>query len=302
MTVVANIGALPFSSKSAHCCVTSPPYFRRRDYGVAGQLGWERDAASFVLKLAAAFDEVRRVLRDDGLLWVVVDDTVVRGAKQAIPWRLALALVDRGWQLRSEVIWHKPNVLPHGSASCPRRSHETVLLLTPSAGAYYYDPEAIKEAAKFARGTGATRERRSVWTIPHCAVPGHHATFPEELVRLMIAASTSDHGVCADCGAQYSRLVEKARVYDHRTTRQPTPSSPYLGQPDVRRGVLTVSKTLGWEAGCACGSGVVPALVLDPFVGSGTTARVATSMGRRCAASDLSRAYVQAASRKRGDV
>lgn len=167
---------------SAHCCVTSPPYFGLRDYGHSDQIGLEPTPDEFVAKLVAVFREVRRVLRDDGTLWLnlgdsYASDTRGRGgasAKQSsnrgtehdmteaerycgipeglkkkdligIPWRVAFALQADGWYLRQDIIWHKPNPMPESVTDRCTKSHEYVFLLSKSAR-YYYDAEAIKEA------------------------------------------------------------------------------------------------------------------------------------------------------------
>ena len=161
--------------KSVHCCVTSPPYFGLRDYGVAGQIGLEPTPAAFVAELVAVFAEVRRVLRDDGTLWLNLGDSYAGrgrtggmdslqreqsavGARGWVPpapgfkdkdlygtpWRVAFALQDAGWYLRQDIIWHKPNPMPESVTDRCTKSHEYIFLLAKSER-YYFDQEAIKE-------------------------------------------------------------------------------------------------------------------------------------------------------------
>jgi len=164
-------------SESVHCIVTSPPYWGLRDYGVAGQLGSEDTPEEYVGKLVAVFREARRVLRDDGVLWLNLGDSYnspgpnnhdkshmigttklkgqpgTRGWSElkpkdlvGIPWRVAFALQADGWYLRSDIIWHKPNPMPESVTDRPTKAHEYVFLMSKSER-YFYDHEAIKETA-----------------------------------------------------------------------------------------------------------------------------------------------------------
>ncbi len=169
--VLARLADLP--DASVHCCVTSPPYFGLRDYGVAGQIGLEPTLAEYVEKMVAVFREVRRVLRDDGTLWLNIGDVYAanrgyqvpdgkwvdvgnsRGMKAAaiglkvkdlmgVPWRVAFALQADGWYLRSEIIWHKRSRMPESVTDRPTKAHEHIFLLAKSER-YYYDSEAASE-------------------------------------------------------------------------------------------------------------------------------------------------------------
>jgi len=168
--------------ESVHCCVTSPPYWGLRDYGVPGQIGLEKMPEEYVEKMVAVFAEVRRVLRDDGTLWLNLGDsyssqagqrkpTDHAGIKQqsnvastnapsrcveslgpkqlvGIPWRVAFALQASGWYLRQDIIWSKPNPMPESVTDRCTKSHEYIFLLSKSAR-YFYDNEAVKEAAEY---------------------------------------------------------------------------------------------------------------------------------------------------------
>ena len=251
--------------KSVHCIVTSPPYWGLRDYGVAGQLGLEDTPEEYVGKLVAVFREARRVLRDDGVLWLNLGDSYnspgpnnhdkshmigttklkgqpgTRGWSElkpkdlvGIPWRVAFALQADGWHLRSDIIWHKPNPMPESVTDRPTKAHEHVFLLSKSQR-YFYDAEAVREPAEWARwgqqttkkrnpGTmswvpdktkeelaeRATRNKRDVWTVATASFDGaHFAVFPPKLVEPMILAGTSGGGCCSQCGTPYKRIVEK---------------------------------------------------------------------------------------------
>lgn len=272
--------ALP--DQSVHCIVPSPPYFGLRDYGVDGQIGLEETPAAYVAELVAVFRECWRVLRDDGTLWCNLGDsynsgssgglggsTITGGQRNqaasnrngrgyvdglkpkdliGIPWRVAFALQDDGWYLRSDIIWHKPNPMPESVTDRPTKAHEYVFLLTKSQR-YYYDSEAVREpfadermgnpgaykwsyandaaTGKGIRGSGGPstklqaegwnadgnksgRNRRSVWTVPTSPYPGaHFATFPPALIEPCVLAGTSAHGVCSECGAPWERIVER---------------------------------------------------------------------------------------------
>jgi site-specific DNA-methyltransferase (cytosine-N4-specific) len=199
---------------SCRCCVTSPPYWGLRDYGVPGQIGSEEEPAEYVRRLVEVFAGVRRVLADDGTLWLNVGDSYTSGNRGyrapdrknpvramgyrartpsglkpkdlvGIPWRLAFALQDDGWYLRSDVVWEKPNCMPESVRDRPTRSHEYLFLFAKSER-YLYRSERLRE--------GNGRRRRSVWSIPTEPFPGaHFATFPPALVEPCILAG-SDPG------------------------------------------------------------------------------------------------------------
>jgi DNA modification methylase len=163
--------------ESVHCCVTSPPYFGLRDYGVAGQIGLEDTPAAFVAALVEVFREVRRVLRADGTLWLNLGDSyandskwggssggkhvealhgdtkIGRGKKTTglkakdligIPWRVAFALQADGWYLRQDIIWAKPNPMPESVTDRCTKAHEYLFMLSKSPR-YYFDSDAIAE-------------------------------------------------------------------------------------------------------------------------------------------------------------
>jgi DNA modification methylase len=214
--------------ESVQCCVTSPPYWGQRDYGVVGQIGKEQTPALYVAALTAVFMEVYRVLKRTGTLWLNLGDSyncyagnrgpskgsankrhheimpklptghglTVKTLKNkdmlGLPWRVAFALQDAGWYLRSDIIWAKPNPTPESVRDRPTKSHEYVFLFSKS-DRYFYNAAAIAEELTPAwRGrSGKTRNRRSVWTISTKPYRGaHFATFPEELPSLCILAGS----------------------------------------------------------------------------------------------------------------
>ena len=161
--VIETLRSLP--DGIVHTCVTSPPYWGLRDYGVPGQIGLEPTPEEYVEKIVEVFREVRRVLRDDGTLWLNLGDSYAnsnaggnrrmslkstKGLKPkdlvGIPWRVAFALQADGWYLRSDIIWHKPNAMPESVKDRPTKAHEYIFLLSKSPR-YYYDADAILEDA-----------------------------------------------------------------------------------------------------------------------------------------------------------
>jgi len=214
---LAVLGGFPESS--FRCCVTSPPYWGLRDYGIAGQIGAEPNLDGYLDHLVRVFDEVYRVLTPDGTLWLNIGDSYTSGNRTwrdndkknparamsyrpptpeglkpkdliGVPWRLAFALQSAGWHLRCDIVWHKPNGQPESVKDRPTRVHEYVFLFSKSEK-YYYDYEAIREAAG---ANGRPRNRRSVWSINTEPFPGaHFATFPPHLVEPCVLAGSKRH-------------------------------------------------------------------------------------------------------------
>jgi DNA modification methylase len=223
---IAGMRTLP--DASVHCCVTSPPYWGLRDYGHDGQIGLESTPEAYVARMVEVFREVRRVLRDDGTLWLNLGDSYAAGKQAAgIPWRVALALQNDQWKLRQEIIWHKPNPMPEGVRDRCTRAHEYVFLLSRSSR-YFFDASAISEPAvtggkkglgfypdravamgrkpsgNEAKGPSSgvrpmTRNRRSVWTVPLKPYSGaHFAVMPPDLVEPCIKAGCPERGTVLD--------------------------------------------------------------------------------------------------------
>lgn len=202
-------------SKSVRCVITSPPYWSLRDYGIDDQIGHEPTVPQFLHCLVAVFAEVKRVLTDDGTLWLNIGDGYTSGNRGwrapdkknparamnlradtpeglkpkdliGVPWRLAFALQADGWYLRSDVVWNKPNAMPESVKDRPTRSHEYLFMLSKSEK-YYFDWQAVREKAV----GGGLRNRRTVWNVNTKPFAGaHFATFPPDLIRPCVQAST----------------------------------------------------------------------------------------------------------------
>lgn len=229
---------------SIHCCVTSPPYYALRDYGMEGQIGREPTPEEYIGRLVEVFREVRRVLRPDGTFWLNIADTYCKHPKQGakkkdmlgIPWRLALALRNDGWYLRSDIIWEKGNAMPESVTDRCSRSYEHIFQLTKSKH-YFFDRAAIAEpiapstlvrmrsgrngsnkygagvpgqpvqsinrprkAGDVAAGELPThRNKRDVWHINTISYSGaHFATFPPQLAETCIMAGCPVGGIVLD--------------------------------------------------------------------------------------------------------
>ena len=211
-------GLVRLPDQSVQCVVTSPPYWGVVDYGVDGQIGLENSVKNHIQGLVKVFREVRRVLRNDGVVWVNYGDMYAttpngRRAKDVVNFdqvvfdkpistihahykpkdlilassMLAIALQADGWYLRQICVWSKPNARPSGAKDRPSTAHEYIFLLTKSPK-YFYDHEAVRVEA--AEGDGE-RGLRSVWEIPTQSYRGaHFATYPEKLVGICIKAGS----------------------------------------------------------------------------------------------------------------
>ena len=273
---------------SVHACVTSPPYFGLRDYGVPGQIGLEDTPEAFVVRLVEAFREVRRVLRGDGTLWLNLGDSYAKGGRSTrapdkkvrearemsfrpadgakpkdllgIPWRVAFALQSDGWYLRQDIIWHKPNPMPESVTDRCTKAHEYVFLLSKSAR-YFFDAEAIKEPVSDNPVTRARNKR---------ADKG-------------IVGPTGLHGTIFGQSGVGGWLRDGIHLRNRRSVWTVT-TKPFKGAhfatfpPDLIEPCIL--------AGCPVGG-----TVLDPFGGCGTTAGVALKHGRRAVLCELNPDY-----------
>jgi len=299
----ADARALPLRDGCVQCCVTSPPYWGLRDYGTPGQLGLETTPAEYVEHMVEVFREVRRVLRDDGVLWLNLGDCYATGAGRVgkcpgggaqgeawakrgamtqpnrmplpglkpkdlvgIPWRVAFALQADGWWLRSDIVWHKPNPMPESVTDRPTRSHEYLFLLTKAAS-YYYDAEAVKEPAR----DWGTRDRTN-------------GSRTAEGVNYMPRHDGGKHCGLTNCNnAATGRNLRSVWTI----TTKPYRGSHYAVMPEK-----LVEPCI--KAGSRVGD-----VVLDPFCGTATVARVAIAHGRRAVCFDLSGEYLREMATKR---
>jgi len=300
---------------SINCCVTSPPYYGLRDYGVDGQIGLEQTPDAYVVELVAVFREVRRVLADDGTLWLNLGDSYSgsgkgpagnlgkihneREIKQTsgivpdglkpkdligIPWRVAFALQADGWYLRQDIIWHKPNPMPESVADRCTKAHEYIFLLSKSPR-YYFDADAIKEASI----TGDPRRpygSKGAWDLDGRPLGQR----PQGRVRKSVKRGEFDGKTNALPGREAFRAVTETR---NKRSVWTVNTKPYKGAhfatfpPSLIRPMIL--------AGCPIGG-----TVLDPFGGSGTTGEVAASEGRKAILIELNPEYVKLAKNRGG--
>lgn len=287
-------GMRRLEGQSVNCCVTSPPYFGLRDYGRDGQIGLEETPDEYVAKLVDVFREVRRVLRDDGTLWLNLGDSYVGSANNGgtssktmqgtqaatgtglkakrgeglkpkdligIPWRVAFALQADGWYLRQDIIWHKPNPMPESVRDRCTKAHEYLFLLAKSER-YYFDADAVAEPAAYPGDNRAARRDTRKEIDPFC----------------------KDGGSRARTGNPTGETRNRRSVWTVTT-------KPYKGAhfatfpPDLIRPCIL--------AGCP-----KDGIVLDPFGGSGTTAQVAIEEGRKAILCELNTDYIALAHKR----
>jgi DNA modification methylase len=277
----------------ARCCVTSPPYWRMRDYGMRQQIGLEKSPEVFVAQLVAVFRAVRRVLTDDGTLWLNIGDSYACSGKGStgkssglsnparyeqanlpgrsktgvglkrkdlvgIPWMLAFALRADGWYLRSDIIWHKPSPVPESITDRPTKAHEHVFLLSKSTK-YFYDAAAIGESFK---GPGGA-----------VSIGGKAMSVDRSHVERSTLAAQPKRGW--------------ANARDVWTiASQPFAGAHFAPMPGelARRCIL---------AGSAVGD-----IVLDPFMGSGTVGMEAVTLGRSVAGIEINPKYLAIADQR----
>lgn len=280
-------------------CVTSPPYFGLRDYGHIQQIGTEATMQEYIGRLVSVFDEVHRLLSDDGTLWLNLGDSYAHGKPKkpdqgdiscgdlyfnqeqsrlrapclkpkdlcGIPWRVAFALQEAGWYLRSDIIWAKPNPMPESVTDRPTKSHEYVFLLAKSEQ-YFYNADAIKEPRTSNTNTCGRNSHANVDRMPreNLKQDGTHADFNER----WSGRETTERN------RRTVWTIPPAQYKDAHFATYP----PELIRPMIR-------------AGCPVGG-----TVLDPFAGSGTTGLVAIQEGRKFIGIELNPLYAEMAQRR----
>ncbi|TKK29530.1 site-specific DNA-methyltransferase [Pseudomonas sp. CFBP13528] len=315
--------------QSVNTCVTSPPYFGLRDYGVDGQMGLEATPLEFVDALVAVFREVRRVLRDDGTLWLNLGDSYnahpgqrketdkaggkqqsVRGSTASpsrsvagikpkdligIPWRVAFALQDDGWYLRQDIIWSKPNPMPESTKDRCTKSHEYLFLLSKSPR-YYYDQDAIKEPVALSSITRLAQDLEQQHGSDR--VPGK-TNGPMKAVRSKRDSFKRDD-------SKREQPIPGQSLGTHRPDRE---ESDWPLDTRNKRSVWTVP-TKGFKGAhfatfppdlirpCILAGAPLGGVVLDPFGGAGTTAVVAMQEGRKSILCELNPEYAAMAERR----
>lgn len=367
LIIQADAWNIPLADKSVHCCVTSPPYWGLRDYGVSGQLGLEKTPEEYIERMVQVFREVKRVLRDDGTLWLNMGDSYANdgkwggetGGKQAylddnnrkrvgrekrftglkpkdlvgVPWMLAFALRADGWYLRSDIIWSKPNPMPESVTDRPTKAHEYIFLFSKSEK-YYYDADAILEpisentrlrisqnlAAQIGskRANGGTRSQRPMKTVVRSKTSWNGAKFDDPR-DLEIRPTTGRNRCPKDEARDYMGLRPADRFGRGPGWRKKAKPGTGIKYNDSfadatclavearnKRSVWTVNVQGFSEAhfatfpedlikpcilaGCPEGG-----IVLDPFVGSGTTLLVARNLHCHAVGIELNPAYIEIA-------
>jgi len=270
--------------KSINTCVTSPPYYALRNYQMDGQVGVEQSPDDYVQKIVQVFREVRRVLKDDGTIWINLGDSYAGSGgagnqfdqienglspyKQTgspkdiglkpkdligIPWRVAFALQADGWYLRSDIIWHKPNPMPESVKDRPTKSHEYIFLMSKNR-TYYYDQESIKTPVKQENMKGTTTHKRS----------------------------TKDWG--DGTGVKTHNGFDKSYDMANKRDVWTVPTDKFEGQHFATFPKELIKPCI--LAGCPEGG-----TVLDPFNGSGTTCIVSLQNNRKYIGIELNPEY-----------
>lgn len=317
------LGLKNLPDESVDCCVTSPPYFGLRDYGHEGQIGLEETPDAFVAKMVEVFTEVKRVLKKEGTLWLNLGDSYAtgttasrqpgnnglglkEGAKAArdinrigtpegcktkdligIPWMVAFALRSSGWYLRQDIIWHKPNPMPESVTDRCTKAHEYIFLLSKSAK-YYYNHEAIKQPL------GEASLQRLSQNIE--AQKGSDRVPGKTNGRMKAVGKIKGNVESAFLGnapTNYYRCGESEDGANKRSvwtvTTKPFSEAHFATFPED----LIVDCI---KAGCP-----VNGLVLDPFMGAGTTALVASKLDRNFIGFELNPEYIEIAKKRLQD-
>jgi hypothetical protein len=326
LSIRADARTIPLPDNSVELVVTSPPYWRKRDYGFAGQIGQESTPHEYVHNIIAALQEWRRILTRWGSVFINIGDTYWNRSLAGVPGRLESAACDAGWILRNRIVWTKPGGMPEPAKNRLANRHEYILHLAVTSD-YYYD--VVGYAARFGNGSNPG----DVWDIPLKRNMGSHlAPYPDELVQRVLFLACPPE-VCTSCGCPRRRIIEKTADLDperpqarraielarekgltakHIAAIQATGISDAGKALRVQTGTgrnstevkllaaeakealggyfreftFAKKRTVGWSD-CGCGSPFRPGIVMDPFKGTGTTLRVAAALGRSAIGVDL---------------
>jgi len=297
--------------ESVNCCVTSPPYYGLRDYGVDGQIGLEQTPDAYVAELVAVFREVRRVLRDDGTLWLNLGDSYAGGGGGnystgtrnnsgqnitnvrnkpgwmdnagikpkdliGIPWRVAFALQADGWYLRQDIIWHKTNPMPESVTDRCTKSHEYIFLLTKSAR-YFYDAEAIMEPA-----ADPAREMRCEGNNAYRGQAALRARGKTRLHRMPDSPTVHGNKPGRDDGG--AACNKPGQIFRNKRDVWTVATQPFKQAHFATFPPKLIEPCI--MAGCPKGG-----TVLDPFNGAGTTGLVALQQNRNYIGLELNPEY-----------
>lgn len=294
---------------SIDCCVTSPPYYGLRDYGTEDQIGLEESPEEFVSKLVEVFTEVKRVLKPEGTLWLNLGDSYANPSKPGggdptigkrnigtsnyrsnmpeglkpkdligIPWMVAFALRSSGWYLRQDIIWHKPNPMPESVTDRCTKSHEYIFLMSKSPK-YYYDSASIKEYASY-----NTHERVSRAALNHKSNPNEK----QNGIRPRKIANVGE-------GIKNNESFDKA-MFKMPEKRNKRSVWSIVTQAFPQAHFATFLEDLIVDcikAGCP-----EDGIVLDPFMGAGTTALVARKLLRNYIGFELNPEYIKIAEKR----
>lgn len=283
----ADARAIPVKDGVIRCCVTSPPYWRLRDYGVTGQIGMERALDEYVTEIVAVLREVRRVLTDDGTCWLNLGDRFKHKQLLGVPWRVAFALQADGWWLRSDIVWYKPNPMPESVKDRPTRAHEYVFLLTKKSR-YYYNAKAIRTPQK--PDTHKTqrweRAREGQKGLP---------TSERNGIRLRTDKQRGHSRRHAGLNNRWNAMTGTEQQAMGANARSVWAIAP---EPFSEAHFGTFPTKLAEK--CVLAGSAENDFVLDPFAGSGTVGVVCKRLNRRFVGLDLSKAYCEMACRRNG--
>ena len=263
---------------SVNMCVTSPPYYGLRDYGEGGQIGLEQTPQEYIGRLTEVFDDVKRVLADDGTLWLNIGDTYANKPYKnikpkdliGIPWMLAFALRERGWYLRSDIIWHKTNALPEAVKDRPAKCYEHIFLLAKSPK-YYFNYEAIQQPIKAVTEARYTRGRSGKSKYSNVPIGQN--------IDMNTQAITDEKRKMRRCKDVWEVSTNSYRMDEHFAM---------FPEKLIEPCILAGSREGGF--------------VLDPFFGSGTTGAVAKRLNREYIGIDINPRYIEKAEMRIAEV